>query len=317
MTKQLEKEVDTAMELHPSSIEASIQQALNGMGLADSFQQKKKLDAFYAVNEMPDEVRMKEIHRVDFNPAGDRISIVPVHDIHYGAENSNKLKFQAFLDYIEATEDTYMLGVGDLIENATKTSVGMGVYEQEIHVDRQIDDMQEMLEPLARKGKILGLMPGNHEYRTSVLIKMDPMRLIAKNLSKITGNPVPFLGYQGFHKWVVGNQTYKAHSFHGRSAAGTPGGRINAIRKQRDVMLDADIYFMGHVHSIQDDKDQVFRIDDATDTLVPHNRHYVIGGSLLSYFGGYAEMMALAPAPQGLVRVDLLKDKKKIIIHKP
>ena len=162
--------------------------------------------------------------------------------------------------------------------------------------------MQEMLEPLARKGKILGLMPGNHEYRTAVLIKMDPMRLIAKNLTKITGNHVPFLGYQGFHKWVVGNQIYKAHSFHGRSGAETP---------------DADIYFMGHVHSVQDDKDQVFRIDDATDMLVPHNRHYVIGGSLLSYFDGYAEMMGLAPSPQGLTRIDLFKDKKKIIIHKP
>jgi hypothetical protein len=303
--------------IQPLSVEDAVKKTLQGMGLSESFQNTAKLDAFYAINEMPDEVNMKQIHRVDFTPKGDRISIVPVHDIHYGSHNANKLKFQAFLDYIEKTEDTYMLGVGDLIENATKGSVGMGVYEEEIHIDRQIDDMQDMLEPLARKGKILGLMPGNHEYRTAVLIKMDPMRLIAKNLSKITGVDVPFLGYQGFHKWVVGNQTYKAHSFHGRSAAGTPGGRINAVRKQRDIMLDADMYFMGHVHSIQDDADQGFRIDDATDTLVPHKRHYVIGGSLLSYFDGYAEMMGLAPAPQGLVKVDLLKDKKKIIIHKP
>lgn len=118
-----------AEKLHPSSIQASIQQALQGMGLADSFKEKKKLDAFYTVNEMPDEVQVKQVHRVDFNPIGDRISIVPVHDIHYGAHNCNKLKFQAFLDYIEDSEDTYMLSVGDLIENATKTSVGMGVYE--------------------------------------------------------------------------------------------------------------------------------------------------------------------------------------------
>lgn len=305
------------MSENVTTVESAVQAALQGIGLGDTLKQQQKLKDFYAIGNIPDEVRMKEVVRHDFNPVGDRISIVPIHDIHYGALNSNKKKFKAFVDYILNTEDTYTIGLGDLIENATKGSVGMGVYEEEVHIDEQIDHMQEMLEPLAKAGKLLGLMPGNHEYRTSVLIRMDPMRLIAKNLSKITGVDIPFLGYQGFHKWVVGNQTYKAHTFHGRSSAGTPGGRLNAVRKQRDIMHDADIYFMGHVHDLKDDADIVYRIDDATDTLITHKRHYVIGGSLLSYFESYAEMMGLSPSPQGLVKIDLLKNEKKIIIYKP
>lgn len=300
-----------------STVELAVRSTLEGMGLGDALKEQKNLDAFYAVNDMPDEVQMKQVLRHDFDPAGDKISIVPIHDIHYGARNSNKEKFQAFLDYVLNTPDTYAIGLGDLIENATKSSVGMGVYEEEKHIDEQIDDIAEMLEPLARAGKLLGLMPGNHEYRTAVLIKMDPMRLVAKQLSKITGVHVPFIGYQGFHKWVVGGQVYKAHTFHGRSSAGTPGGRINAVRKQRDIMLDADLYFMGHVHDIKDDADIGYVIDDVTDELIPRKRRYVIGGSLLSYFESYAEMMGLAPSPQGLVRVDLYKNQHKIVIHKP
>ena len=308
---------NSKMSLDDMAVRNAIRGALDSLGLQELFKEKEKMDEYRRVSSMPDEVKQKEVHRVDFNPVGEKISIVPIHDIHYGAYNCNKDKFKAFIDYILNTEDTYTIGLGDLIENATKTSVGMGVYEEEVHIDEQIEHMTNLLEPLARAGKLLGLMPGNHEYRTSVLIKMDPMKLIAKHLSRVTGIEIPFLGYQGFHKWVIGDQIYKAHTFHGRASAGTPGGRINAVRKQNNIMLDADIYFMGHVHAIQDDSDQGFIIDDSTDTLISRRRHYVIGGSLLSYFDGYAEMMGLVPSPQGLVRIDLYKNEKRIVIHKP
>lgn len=297
-------------------IEELVKSALQGMGIDKLVREKQELESFYKINQMSDEIKMKQVSKHKFETDADKISIVPVHDIHYGSLNCNKEKFRAFLDYILSTPDTYMIGLGDLIENATKTSVGMGVYEEEVHIDEQIEHMTALLEPLAKAGKILGLMPGNHEYRTSVLIRLDPMRLIAKRLSKETGIEVPFLGYQGFHKWLVGDQVYKAHTFHGRGSAGTPGGRINAVRRQRDIMLDADMYFMGHVHSIQHDMDSGYIIDDENDLLIQKKRHYIIGGSLLTYFEGYAEMMGLTPAPQGLVQVDLYKNEKKIIIHR-
>lgn len=298
-------------------LEKKLEETLESLGLKEALKEKRSLDAYRAISRIPDEVRMKKVHRTDFNPKGDKITIIPVHDIHYGALNCNKEKFRAYLDYILNTEDTYMLGLGDLIENATKTSVGMGVYDQEVHVGDQIDYIAEALEPLAAAGKILGLMTGNHEFRTSVLIGMDPMYQVCRLLTKATGKEVPYLGYQGFFKWVVGDVVYKAHAFHGRTAATTPGGRINAVRRQNNIMLDADIYLMGHVHTIQDDMDMGYVIDDATDTLVPRRRYYVIGGSLLSYFESYAEMYGLAPSPQGLVRIDLYKTEKRIVIHKP
>jgi hypothetical protein len=290
--------------------------ALKQMGLDESVKQANRLDRFYEIGELPDEVREKQVHVHKFDgvqhvsPVGNRISIVPLHDIHLGAINSNKAKFEAYVDYIVNTPDTYTIGLGDLIENATKCSIGMGVYESEFDIDQQVDQIADYLRPIAKAGKLLGLMPGNHEYRTMKLVKLDPMYLVAKELG------VPYLGWSGYFKFEVGNQVYKAFTFHGASGAGSPGGRINSIRKLRDVAHDMDMYFMGHVHSKQHDTDAVYYIDEVTNTVKSKERHYIIGGSLLSYFGSYAEMSGMAPAPQGLLRVDLYTDNHRIKVHR-
>lgn len=290
--------------------------ALKQMGLEETLKQHNRLDKFYQIGELPDEVQQKKVNVIRFDgkefaaPQGDRISIVPLHDIHLGAINSNKDKFKAYVDYILNTPDTYTIGLGDLIENSTKCSVGMGVYESEFHIDDQVDQIADYLRPLAEAGKLLGLMPGNHEYRTMKLVKLDPMYLVAKELG------VPYLGWSGYFAFYVGSEKYTAFTFHGASGAGTPGGRINSIRKLRDVAHDMDMYFMGHVHSKQYDSDSVYYVDPATDTIKSKERHYIIGGSLLSYFGSYAEMMGLAPAPQGLVRVDLYKDGHRVKVYR-
>lgn len=309
--------VEENMNLHDA-----VKNALKDLGLDEKVKQANRLDRFYEVGDLPDEVREKAVHVVRFDgvtpffgrtypvPQGDRISLVPLHDIHLGAINSNVKKFEAYIDYILNTPDTYTIGLGDLIENATNTSVGMGVYESEFHIDEQIDQIVEHLRPLADAGKLLGLMPGNHEYRTMKLVKLDPMYLVAKELK------VPYLGWSGYYKFVVGSETYKAFCFHGAGGAGTPGGRLNAIRKLRDVAHDMDLYFMGHVHSKQHEPDTVYYIDDETDTVKSKERHYIIGGSLLSYFGSYAEMMGLSPASQGHVRVDLYLDRHRIKVHR-
>lgn len=304
-------------EKQPVGVHDAVIKALKDMGLdAEKIKKASQLDRFYQIGEMSDEIQIKDVHVVKFDgvqfpmPSGNHISIVPVHDIHLGAINSNKAKFKAYVDYILNEPDTYTIALGDLIENATKCSVGMGVYESEFDIDDQIDQMADYLRPLAQAGKLLGIMPGNHEYRTMKLVKLDPMKLVAKELG------VPYLGWSGYFKFEVGNEIYKAFTFHGAGGAGTPGGRLNAIRKLRDVAHDMDMYFMGHVHSKQYDSDSVYYIDDTTNTIKTKERHYIIGGSLLTYFGSYAEMMGLSPAPQGLVKVDLYTDIHRVKVHR-
>lgn len=240
-------------------------------------------------------------------PKGDRISLVPLCDIHYGALTCNRPKFEAYLEYILKSDDTYCFTVGDLQENATKTSIGRGVYEQEEQPEAQLEYMVEALSPLVAAKKLLGVQPGNHEERTAILTGFDPTRMLAKLLG------VPYLGYQGYWLFDLGPEQYRMLSFHGKSAATTRAGRLNAVRRLNQV-ADADLYVMGHVHDICYEPDYLWVIDERTGEVVRRTRHYVIAGSLLSYFGGYPEMAGYPPGPVGLVRVDLMKDRHEIIV---
>lgn len=298
------------------NLEDAVKKVLTEMGVSQTdLLYKKELDKLQDIHDLENEKRPKKAHRFSFNgvdlaePNREYISIIPIHDIHLGAINANKEKFKAYLKYICETEDTYTIALGDLIENATKCSVGLGIFETEYHIDEQIEETIELLRPLAEKKKILGIMPGNHEYRTMKLVSMDPMKIVADRLG------IPYLGWSGYLIFEVGDQVYKVFCFHGASSSSTPAGRLNSIRKLRDVAHNMDLYLMGHVHSRQYDKDMVYDIDEKTGEIVAKKRHYVIGGSLLSYFGSYAEMKGLSPAEQGLVRIDLYKDKFHIHVH--
>lgn len=252
----------------------------------------------------------KRIHVIEFEPVSDRIQIVPISDIHLGSINSNIPKLRDFINYVENTTDTYTVLTGDLGENATKSSIGLGVYEQRYDPETQIEVLEEELAPLAAKDKILGIQPGNHEQRINKKVSIDPMKILARNLD------VTYLGYQGYFKWVVGGQIYHAMTYHGKSGAQTHGGKINAAHKLNRV-ANVDVYISGHTHILDESHDILVEIDDNTNELKYRKRYYVIAGSFLSYWGGYAEMKAYPIADQGAMRIDLYKDKHKIKIHKP
>jgi UDP-2,3-diacylglucosamine pyrophosphatase LpxH len=299
LDKELEdkvKEFISEMEMDP---EKEVQEDDNSL---------KKFDKLNAQSEA--QMQSKEVQVLDFEPEGDKVQIVPISDIHLGSINSNIPKLRDFIKYIEETPNTYTVLTGDLGENATKTSIGLGVYEQRYDPQTQIEILEEELRPLAEKGKILGIQPGNHERRIMRSTSIDPMRILARSLG------VPYLGYQGYLKLNVGEQTYHAITFHGRSGARTHGGKINAAHKMNRV-ANVDLYISGHTHVLDSSHDIIMEIDDETNEIVYRRRYYVIAGSFLSYWGGYPEMKAYSVADQGAMRIDLYKDRHKIKVHKP
>lgn len=243
-----------------------------------------------------------------FKTDGEYISIVPLTDLHYGAKKHNYELLKQYISYIMKTPDCYAIGLGDYLENATRTSIGLGMYEEDVHFPQQYEMIDDLLRPLARAGKLLGLHSGNHEMRTTLAVGMDPVYLLAKSLD------VPYLGYTAFHKWVVGDVVYKVVTLHGRSGAKSPTGRLNALRSLRDV-AQADIYLMGHLHDKQFHKDVVYMINGESDTVEAIQRYYIIAGGLLNWPGSYADMMAMPPVQPGLVKIDLYSRRKLVDVE--
>lgn len=90
----------------------------------------------------------------------DYAEVVFLGDTHLGSPQFDEPRFKAMLDYC-LKNSIYVFLMGDMIELATRHSVGGGVYEQEFNGQSQHEKMVEWLRPLAKKNLILGSLRGN------------------------------------------------------------------------------------------------------------------------------------------------------------
>ena len=183
------------------SLDDKIKQVLNQMGISEAYKPTGELEKFYKLQDK--KVPIKTVHSYNLTPdEGNAIHIVPLFDVHAGHRASDLGLFQSYVDYILNTPDTYTVLGGDLHESATAISIGMGMQKEEDHLAGQRDYLQRVLEPLAREGKILLGIPGNHEQRVSNFNGDCPMRELCRDLG------VPYAGYQAYLRLRVGDQKY-------------------------------------------------------------------------------------------------------------
>lgn len=97
-----------------------------------------------------------------------------IADVHLGAAECDIDGFKKLLNKIEQDKNAYLVIVGDLIDNATRSSVG-DIYEG-LNPREQINLAISLLEPI--KNRVLAGVSGNHEMRTYKETSLDPMGLI-------------------------------------------------------------------------------------------------------------------------------------------
>lgn len=77
------------------------------------------------------------------------IEIWPISDVHLGAAEHNAEAWGAFCRELEQRENAYLILGGDLINNATRSSVS-NIFEETMRPREQKKRMVEMLTPLRR-----------------------------------------------------------------------------------------------------------------------------------------------------------------------
>ena len=117
------------------------------------------------------------IHRLE----GRTIRVWPIADVHIGARECDLGGFTSFLRRVQACEDDYLVLVGDLLNNATRSSVS-DVYEEMLPPSAQIDKAVELLSPVA--DRILGAVGGNHELRSKKDVDLSPLYAVMLMLGK-------------------------------------------------------------------------------------------------------------------------------------
>lgn len=114
------------------------------------------------------------IHKLD----GRTIKVWAVADVHIGAKNADVSGFSEFLKSVESDEDSYIVIVGDMLENNIKDSVSGYGY---LPPSAQMDLAAELLEPIS--DRILGCVGGNHELR-SRNVDLDPLYTVMLMIRK-------------------------------------------------------------------------------------------------------------------------------------
>jgi hypothetical protein len=179
----------------------------------------------------------------------------PLGDVHLGAIDAVEHDFVAKVKEILNRDNSYVLGMGDYTDCITKNDPrfdmeGLAPWVEKGNITEcQRERIVDILRPLAKAGKIIGLGTGNHEEEIHLRHQVDMTRNICKDLQ------VPYAGYSCFVVLTFRrarskeSHEYKWHSWHGSGGAQTEGARL--MRLMRLVnSVEARIYTMGHLHAM-------------------------------------------------------------------
>ena len=227
-----------------------------------------------------------------------KLLLVPLGDSHLGAPTCNIDKFRKALAFIQRTDCVVVL-MGDLMEDASKHSVGAGWVEQTGDPQAQLDALYEVLLPI--RDKLLVVLEGNHEARIWTQTGIRVSKILANMLK------VPFGGYSTFLKLKVRKNNYVVHAQHGSSNAWYPHTKLTAAMRTAQH-TDADLYLYGHTHELLSIKVPRRSIDLRNRTVATSEKYFVLTGSFLEYEGSYAQKKNMFPIETGIANITLSGD---------
>jgi len=223
--------------------------------------------------------------------------LIVISDVHLGSAQCDIPRFEKMLAYC-LQKKVYVLLLGDLLETATRDSVGSGVYEQESITEKQYEEMLGYLTPLAKAKLILGLHVGNHENRIFKSTGYNICKALARELS------VPYLGDACWSVFTVGKQHYTMRTMHGVSGARFEGTCLLALERI-SASFSCDAVICGHSHKCINSSVIVQYVSNGM--IREQKKFLVIAGSYLKY-GGYAECAGLPISKLGSPKLKLMSD---------
>lgn len=215
-------------------------------------------------------------------------------DTHIGDSNCDIKLIKDRIDYISKTENAYCILNGDLIDNATRTSIG-DVYSQKYKPMEQLRVAEEIFNPL--QNKIIAVTPGNHESRTYRTEGIDLSYLLSSQLG-VSDRYTPdsafiFLRFGELpkrHRRIL----YTIYCKHGRASGRKEGSKINRLVEMSSI-IDADIYIHSHTHMPAIVKTGYFRVDNKNSSVGQISRMFVNTAAALNY-GGYGDTNEYSPS---------------------
>lgn len=224
----------------------------------------------------------------------ERVEIHTLADWHIGDKHCDINSIKKLLQYIHDNKYAYVICNGDLMNNATKTSVS-DCYAEDIPPMEQLKMLCELLSPI--KDKILMITQGNHEARTWKQDGIDLTGLMAKQLGiydrYVREGGVLFLRF-GEDSKRHRRECYTFYVTHGSGGGKKEGGKVNRLSDLASI-VDTDIYIHAHTHLPIVMKQNFYRLDNKNSYIAEAEKLFVNTASQLGY-GGYGQTYGFKPS---------------------
>lgn len=220
----------------------------------------------------------------------DHLYVYPLGDVHIGAQSHDRARWKEWLSYLKTASNVSLLGTGDFL-NAAIVGSKSDVYDETMTLGDAKRSLYNDLKPIANKGKLDLLMPGNHEMRAVRATGDCPIQDIAHFLE------VPYTKAAAMIVYKVGDVEYEFFVRHG-----TGNGQSLVTLFKGAMVAKADVFITGHTHRQACTADEYFVREGSR--MVRKRRYYVSSGSFLGY-ESYAAERGYAPTRIGAPRVYL------------
>ena len=223
----------------------------------------------------------------------DDVEIIPFGDWHIGSKECRIDIIKEQIAYILAAPNRFCTLDGDLEDNGVKSSV-TSPYDATMQPGDQMRYVAELLKPLAKAGKILCIVEGNHEYRTRKDCDISPMATIA---SKIDCEHL-YKEEMAFLKIDLGERSgcrypspkYCVLVVHGSGGGALLGSGISRAESFA-MAMGCDMIIMGHTHKPITAPSARYVCDMSKGVMRYKEFRILIGTGYLGYAGYPARKM--------------------------
>lgn len=191
-----------------------------------------------------DEIKPVKV-RLDTEESNIRVYVLS--DLHIGDPHCNIAKIKKVVEYIKNDKQMYVILLGDILNTALANSKS-DIYGEMMNSGEARKLTTELLSPI--KDRIVGMVGGNHESRMYREVGVDLSALLAESLGCLDKYSLGgILSVIEFGKNPQGHP-YRVKIFgqHGSRGGRKLGGSMNALEDMDSIVVNADIYVMGHTH---------------------------------------------------------------------
>ena len=234
------------------------------------------------------------------------ISLLEIHtfaDEHIGDEYCDIKRLMDRIEYVKNTPNAYCIMNGDILDNATKTSIG-DTYTQEFNPMEQLKRANELFLPI--RDKILCITHGNHENRSYKSEGINLSWLIAKQLGLenvyTSTSAVLFIRFGKLSRGCketngsgkIRKVCYTMYVLHGSGGGRKAGTKVNRLEDMANI-IDTDIYVHSHTHLPVIMRQGFHRIDPRNSAVAHVDKLFINTAANLKY-GGYGEAGEYKPS---------------------